>query len=217
MEIASATPPTSPIAPVASGPTIPSDYETFLNMLTVQMKNQDPLNPIESSDFAVQLATFSLVEQQTQSNDLLSAMLEEFGQMNMTQLAGWIGHEARAPAAAWVDGAPVTISPNPAVGAQEAVLVVRDAQGTIVSSESIPVVAGPMEWLGTDALGNPLPTGAYTFTLESYANDEIIAATPVEVYGTIIEAKGSPEGTILVMAGGIEVPATAVTALRAAD
>ena len=38
-----------------------SDYETFLKMLTVQMQNQDPLNPVESSDFAAQLATFSSV------------------------------------------------------------------------------------------------------------------------------------------------------------
>ena len=43
---------------------INSDFETFLKMLTAQMENQDPLNPIESSDYAVQLATFSGVEQQ---------------------------------------------------------------------------------------------------------------------------------------------------------
>ena len=40
-----------------------SDFETFLKMLTVQMQNQDPLNPVESTDYAVQLATFSGVEQ----------------------------------------------------------------------------------------------------------------------------------------------------------
>ena len=42
------------------------DFQTFLKMLTTQIKNQDPLNPMEGSDFAVQLATFSGVEQQVQ-------------------------------------------------------------------------------------------------------------------------------------------------------
>ena len=38
---------------------ISADFETFLKMLTVQMQNQDPLNPVDSSDYATQLATFT--------------------------------------------------------------------------------------------------------------------------------------------------------------
>ena len=49
---------------------ISSDFNTFLRMLTVQMQNQDPLNPIDSADYAVQLATFSGVEQQVRTNQL---------------------------------------------------------------------------------------------------------------------------------------------------
>ena len=58
---------------------ISSDFETFLLMLTTQLENQDPLNPIESQDFAVQLATFSGVEQQVLTNDLLSDLGQGFG------------------------------------------------------------------------------------------------------------------------------------------
>ena len=50
---------------------IGNDFNTFLVMLTTQLQNQDPLNPIESSDYAVQLATFSGVEQQVRTNQLL--------------------------------------------------------------------------------------------------------------------------------------------------
>ena len=74
-------PPTSPaVQPTATQPAasnnsvISSDFKTFLNMLTVQMKNQDPLDPIKSEDYAVQLATFSGVEQQVKTNDLISQM-----------------------------------------------------------------------------------------------------------------------------------------------
>ena len=51
---------------------ISSDFDTFLKMLTAQMQNQDPFNPIDSTDYATQLATFSGVEQQTRTNDLLT-------------------------------------------------------------------------------------------------------------------------------------------------
>ena len=50
---------------------ISSDFETFLKMLTAQISNQDPLNPIDASDYSTQLATFSGVEQQVLTNDLL--------------------------------------------------------------------------------------------------------------------------------------------------
>ena len=53
---------------------IGSDFDTFLKLLTTQMKNQDPLNPIDSTDYATQLATFSGVEQQTRTNQLLESL-----------------------------------------------------------------------------------------------------------------------------------------------
>ena len=50
---------------------VSADFDTFLKMMTTQMKNQDPTKPIDSADYAVQLATFSGVEQQTKTNQLL--------------------------------------------------------------------------------------------------------------------------------------------------
>ena len=58
-----------------------SDYLTFLKMLTAQVKNQDPLDPMSSDDFSAQLATFSGVEQQVKTNDLLEALGAQVGAM----------------------------------------------------------------------------------------------------------------------------------------
>ena len=66
---------------------ITSDFTTFLKMLTTQMQNQDPLNPIDSTDYAAQLATFSGVEQQVRTNSLLADLGTQFGLMGMAQLA----------------------------------------------------------------------------------------------------------------------------------
>lgn len=194
-----------------------ADYQTFLKMLTVQMQNQDPLNPIDSTDYAVQLATFSGVEQQVVTNQLLAAMGGQFSLMGMSQLAGWVGQEARAAADVWYSGAPVTLSPNPVSGVERAVLVVTDDTGTVVSREDIPVGTAPYQWLGGDAVGDPLPEGRYSLTLESWKNGEVVQQDPVEYYGRVVEAQGGATGTMLVFEGGIQVPASKITALRMAD
>ena len=191
-----------------------SDFETFLKMLTVQMQNQDPMNPIDSADYAVQLATFSGVEQAVRTNQLLESLQSQFGLLGMAQLAGWVGQEARAAAPVYMDGRPVTLSPNPAAAADRAVLVVADSQGRVVSRDDIPVSAEPYEWTGTDATGAALPVGRYTLSLESYYAGDLLTTTPVEHYAPILEARGGPGGTKLILRGGIEVLATDVTALR---
>ena len=191
-----------------------SDFPTFLKMLTVQMQNQDPLNPIDSTDYAVQLATFSGVEQQVQTNQLLGAMATQFGLMGMSQLAGWVGQEARAAADVWYSGTPVTLSPNPVASADEAVLVVKDAKGNLVTRESLPVSTDLYQWFGADAAGDPLPEGRYSLSLESWRDGELLQTDPVEYYGRVIEARGGSGGTRLVFEGGIEVAATDITALR---
>ncbi|WP_343080517.1 flagellar hook capping FlgD N-terminal domain-containing protein [Ostreiculturibacter nitratireducens] len=196
------------------GALIESDFQTFLVMLTTQMQNQDPLNPIESSDYAVQLATFSGVEQQVKSNDLLENLVSQMGLMGMAQMAGWVGMEARAAAPAWFDGGPVTLAPNPAAAADEAVLVVHDETGAEVSRRPVTVSSDPVTWNGLTESGTVLPNGLYGFRLESYLNGAIIANDRVEVYSPIVEARGENGGTVLVLEGGARISANDVTALR---
>lgn len=194
---------------------ISSDFNMFLKMLTAQMQNQDPLNPMESSDYAMQLATFSGVEQQVRSNQLLESLAAQFSLVGMSQLAGWVGQEARAAADVWYKGQPVTLAPNPVADADRVVLVVTDAAGEVVSREDLPVSAEPYSWLGGDAMGDPLPEGRYSLSIESWREGEVVQADPVEHYGKVIEARGGAAGVRLVFEGGIEVLAAEITALRA--
>lgn len=208
---------TSTASSASSSTVISSDFETFLKMLTTQMENQDPLNPMDSADFALQLATFSGVEQQVLTNDLLGSLSTQFGLMGMTQLAGWVGMEARVAAPVYFDDAPVTLAPNPVSGADSAVLVGYDADGTEVYRKSISVTADTVEWNGTDTNGNALPAGLYSFELESYNNGTLLSTDTTEVYSRIVEAQGTSDGTVLVLKGGTTVTTDAITALREAD
>ena len=195
---------------------ISSDFDTFLRMLTVQMQNQDPLNPMDSADYAVQLATFSGVEQQVRTNQLLTDMQTRFQQSGMAEMAGWIGKEARSPAPVRFTGTPVILSPNPAQGATAADLVVRDMQGNLIAREAIPVSAAPYSWLGADATGMPLPSGSYQLSLESRKGEQVLSTSGMEHYSRVLEVRSSSDGAKLVLEGGIEVTAAEVTALREA-
>ena len=192
------------------------DFDTFLRMLTAQMRNQDPTDPIDSADYAVQLATFAGVEQQVRTNDLLAGLSGQMALSGLAQMASWVGREARAAMPAWFDGSPVTISPNPLAVADAAELVVRDADGQEVVLLPIPVSSEPVEWAGVTADGDPLPSGLYRFEVVSLSGGAPLRTETAEVYGRVREVRSVDGQALLVMEGGATVAASAVTALRAA-
>ncbi len=208
------SPPTTP--PKTDTAKISGDYQMFLKMLTAQMKNQDPLNPIESSDYATQLATFSGVEQQVKTNQLLEALTGQLGLSGMSQLASWVGMEARAAVPAAFRGVPVTVYPAPAKDADKMVLVAYDAQNQEVSRQVIPVASDPVQWTGTTAAGGQMLHGSYSFRLESYKGDKIIANDKVEVFGRVVEARQGTAGAVLVFEGGATALPGEIRALRPA-
>lgn len=198
-----------------AGKALAGDLQTFLVMLTTQLQNQDPLNPIESSDFAVQLATFSGVEQQVKTNQLLGSLAGQLGLSGLAQMAGWVGMEARVEAKASFTGAPVEILPAPADGADRADLVILDETGREVMRADIAPTNEPIVWAGTDAAGTAFPHGLYSFRIDSYKGNEMLGTDMAEIYATVSEVQASPEGTMVVLPGGVTVMAADVRSLRA--
>lgn len=205
-------------APVAGEETstnvLSSDFETFLLMLTTQLENQDPLNPIESQDFAVQLATFSGVEQQVQTNELLRNLAGALGASDLAQLAGWVGMEAQVTAPIAFDGEPVDIAVVPDPGSDRAELIIRDSLGREVGREGVAVTSGVYAWVGTDATGDPLAPGLYSLELASINQGEVTSVQAVAHYARITEARQGPGGIELVVSGGSVVASDTVSALR---
>jgi flagellar basal-body rod modification protein FlgD len=215
--LSSASQTTPAPAPQRGSGVLNSDFETFLKMLTTQMRNQDPLNPVESSDFAVQLATFSTVEQQVRTNDLLSDLGARITTLGLGQLSGWIGLEARALTPVSFHGQPVTLTASIDPLADAAQLVVTDAQGVVVQTQAIPPRSGRLDWTGLDPAGLPLPEGIYQISAQSFSQGEIIAERDVEVHGQITEARLEAGETVVVMENGEVIPASQILGLRPAD
>lgn len=208
--------PAPPTSSTGQGTLISSDFQTFLKMLTTQARNQDPLNPMDSSDYAQQLATFSGVEQQVRTNSLLESLASQFGTNGLAQFASWVGMEAKVTAAVPFDGTPLVLYPTPAEGADQTVMVVLDAAGHEVRRDPAPLGTDPMLWAGSDPSGQPLAPGLYSFRLESYAAGALIGTSEVASYARITEVRTDATGARVVLSGGSEVAVADIAALRAA-
>jgi flagellar basal-body rod modification protein FlgD len=215
MDVTGTTPATNPTTPGRTSKAKASDYSTFLTMLTAQIKNQDPLNPMTSDNFASQLATFSAVEQQTQTNALLTQQLAQNTQTSMAQMASWVGKEVRVAAPVEFDGAnPIILSPNPAEYADRTVLVALDSQGNEVSRTQIPVSSVDYSWPGLDDAGDPLPPGIYELSLENYQGDKLMGTTGIEHFGVVNEIRSNGTNITALLNGGVEVSTALITGLR---
>jgi len=198
----------------STGSMINSDFQTFLTMLTTQMQNQDPLNPMESTEFATQLATFSGVEQQVRTNELLGGLQDSMAFSNMGQIAGWIGMDARAEMPMNFSGQPLTLYANENALADRMELVVTDANGQTLQRLSIPATETAFQWAGVTTDGEPLPSGVYGFHVEYFADDEPIETQPAQGYARIEEAQVVNGEIWLSMPGGVQVNAALVQAVR---
>ena len=84
-----------------------------------------------------------------------------------------------------------------------------------MSRETVGAQGGEVLWAGTGAGGAPRPRGAYSFSLESYAGDDLIGTAKVPAFAPVSEARLGAGGAVeIVMRGGITAAARDVTALR---
>lgn len=192
-----------------------SDFDTFLTLLTAQMKNQDPLKPIESTEFVAQLAQFSAVEQQIASNDTLTSILEAITASNAGSLADWLGREVRAEVAAPFKGGGIEVTVPPAtINPASATLIVTDAEGKVVAEQSFKPDEPVATWDGKTTGGAEAPHGPYTFSVRYGSARGETETLDGSVYARVTEARRDAGGVVLMLEGGGSVAADAVQAVR---
>lgn len=204
-----ASPPTTQNASALS-----SDFETFLKMLTVQMENQDPLNPVDSADYAVQLATFSSVEQQVLTNDLLSSLAATMSGGGIGALGQWVGMDVRAGVAAQFDGDPIELVMPEYEDAGRRVLVIRDESGEIATRLDIPATGTDYTWDGALADQTTAQSGIYQFSVETFKDGVLRSTDAVSPYSRVREAIIENGQTLLLLEGDILVTPSEVSGLR---
>lgn len=208
----SSTPKLKPADANSSG--LSSDFETFLKMLTAQARYQDPLQPIDSTEYAAQLAQFSMVEQQVKTNDMLTALTNSLGGGNIGALANWVGKDGRADMPAFFVGNPIQVSVPMTAGTELATLVVKDDTGKEIQRIDIPKSQDSVIWSGRNAAGVAFPPGHYALSVENQANGKVLNTKPAEVYGRIVEVQSKDGQASVVFDGGTALSADKITGLR---
>ena len=144
--------------------------DSFLQLLTAQLQNQDPLNPTSDSDFVAELAQFSSVEQLTSANTTLQQLVVGQGAANQTADAALVGKSVLydANTVALTQGEPAALYANLGSQAANVTATITNSQGQIVRTLQVanqPSGQIQIPWDGLDDQGDPLPSGTYNVTI----------------------------------------------------
>lgn len=158
----------------AGGQMLASNFQTFLSLLTTQLRNQDPLSPVDSNEFTAQLTQMAGVEQQLLTNDLLTGLLKAQQGDGLTGASQYIGKDATAvwSATRFEDGE-ASWSYELAADATDVTLQVLDASGKVVWSGPAPDKTNGMhdfKWDGATTGGGQVDDGG-VYTLKVLAKD----------------------------------------------
>ena len=165
---------TTPNATTLSGlDSLTTNFNTFLTLLTTQLKNQDPTSPLDSNQFTQQLVQMTGVEQQLNANNLLQKLVNNTSS-GVSTAVSLIGKTVKATSdTATLSGGQAQWTYNLPSGVQDLKVQVTDSTGTIVSSVApSDFSAGDhnFTWNGKDLTGNQLPNGG-TYSLKVTALD----------------------------------------------
>jgi flagellar basal-body rod modification protein FlgD len=183
-----ATPPATTGTPAGSSTDqldFTQNFDTFLTLLTTQLKNQDPLSPLDTNQFTQQLVMFSQVEQQIKTNSQLATLNGSAASSEAISATPMIGRtiEYNGNQAA-LSGGPATFSYTLPSNAASAAVSIQDASGNTVFTGAADPSAGRhnVVWNGQANDGTQLPDGVYTIQVQAVdANNAAITATTTAV------------------------------------
>jgi flagellar basal-body rod modification protein FlgD len=180
-----------------TGATLAGNFQTFLTLLTTQLQNQNPLDPLDTNQFTQQLVQFAGVEQQLKTNDSLAQLVALQQTTQATQALGFVGKTAL------VDGTTATMTNSSAtwhlnVPTDSTVdITIANASGQTVFTGKYTAGAGtdvPFTWGGQGNDGTQWPDGKYTIsaTGKDVANNNVGIAAQVQGVVSSVDLTQSP-------------------------
>jgi flagellar basal-body rod modification protein FlgD len=208
--------------PTASKPSSIMGKDDFLRLLVMQLRFQDPMNPLKGTEFAAQLAQFSSVEQLSNIKTGLEESLRQNGllaqSINNALSATLLDKQVRATAdALWNDGSgTVRFGYTLPVAADSVVVTLRDSSGAVVKTfRNTNTQKGDtsITWDGTDERGRSVAEGQYTIQVEAKnAQGETISAASF-IIGKVQGIRFKAEGSVVVI-GEMEVPLAKILEIK---
>jgi flagellar basal-body rod modification protein FlgD len=193
------------------------NFDMFLTLLTTQMKNQDPLSPMDSTQFTQQLVQMTGVEQQLAANDLLKQLVANTG-TSVASAVDLIGKQVQVTTTtAQLKNGQAAWQYNLGPGATNVKIEVLDANGNTVNAygpTDYTAGAHSFTWDGRNMNGKQMADGAYTLRITATdATKAAVSATPF-IQGVVTGVEQTDAGTMLTVNGGT-VPLSGVTSVTA--
>ncbi len=188
------------------------DKQAFLKLLVAQLSHQDPLKPMEGTEFVTQLAQFTSVEQQIIQSQKLDVLSTQMSGLAGNEAASLVGKRVTIQGKSEVnfDGNLATSQNFTLKGAAESVkVVIKDANGNPVRTidmKSQPAGAVGVVWDGKSDSGAKMPAGKYTMDVHATDKSGASVDTAQQVSGTVVKVtfeKGYPE---VVLDSGVTAP-----------
>lgn len=182
--------------------------QAFLTLFTTQLKNQNPLDPMDNQTFVAQLAQFSQLEASQSMKTSMDTLVKTMTGDRMLTGTSMIGRMVgvNGGTAVLQQGRPVQAFVNLPNGAEAVSLQVLDSTGAVVRSQTFgsqPVGDMSLTWDGTDDRGTPLPDGSYSFVVKTSSMGQTKTVTP-DVMSQVVSASnaGTSDGTWLLQVQG---------------
>ncbi len=192
---------------------IGEDFSDFLTLLTTQLQHQDPLSPMDSSEFTNQIVQFSQVEQSINTNQKLDSLV----QLQLSGISGmalqYVGLDVRYVSAEmdYTGTGEVPVKYSLAKEAVSAKINIYDEDGTLVFSDDAARTAGAHDyvWDGTLSGGGQAPEGTYKIKVDAFDHDDNPVTATTVVTGRVrgIETQN---GVVFLLVGERAIPLSTV-------
>ncbi|VAW17273.1 Flagellar basal-body rod modification protein FlgD [hydrothermal vent metagenome] len=205
----------SPLA--GSRKSIANNFDTFLTLLTTQLKNQNPMDPLDTNQFTQQMVQFTSVEQQLKTNEYLKTLTLSTQNSVNSDAVAYIGKQITAQGSATqLVNSSAKWNYSSERAAAKTVFTVRDNKGSVVYTETKPTEAGKNEfaWDGRSSAGSQMPDGEYSITIDARDSKGAYVPVSTEMAGIVSSVDLSGVEPILVI-GDAKVKLSSVTSVTA--
>jgi len=187
----------------AASTKINADFDMFLKLLTTQMQNQDPLDPMDTAQYTQQLVQYSQVEQSIEQTKTLKEMLSAFGTQNLMQASAMIGAqvETNTEVSGLSATTPAQWTWSSARDVTSMTATIKDSKGKVIDTLPIDAkgAAGAFTWDGTTSSGKKVEPGLYSLELEGKDASGTTVAASAHAYGKVTDVElvnGSVQVTV---------------------
>lgn len=194
------------------------DFNSFLNLLTTQLQNQDPTEPLDTNQLTDQIVQFTQAEQQINTNARLEELVQLQSNSVISNSVSYIDRivEAEGDQIRLISGDAAPFSYELDSNAQNVTVSITTPSGRVLSSFSGPTTAGTkhqLEWDGTDVNGNVVEDGTYRVNIT--ANDAEGGDVEAKTYvSDIVTGVDIQEGETTLFFGEIEIPVSDVISVK---